>query len=58
VTTVSKVDPSGARLNALMGVDTLLGAIVGHDQPLDLTRSRAARSSPCNSGGARRVNSV
>ena len=41
--TLSKVDLSGARLRSLVGVESLRGAIVGHQQLLDLAPVLAAQ---------------
>jgi uncharacterized protein YjbI with pentapeptide repeats len=41
--TLSKVDLSGARLHALVGVESLRGAIVSHEQLLDLAPLLAAQ---------------
>lgn len=41
--TLSKVDLSGARMQALVGVDSLRGAIVSHEQLLDLAPLLAAQ---------------
>ena len=41
--TLSKVDLSGARLRTLVGVDNLHGAIVSHQQVLDLAPQLAAQ---------------
>jgi hypothetical protein len=40
---LSKVDLSGARLGKLIGVESLRGAIVGHQQLLDLAPLLAAQ---------------
>lgn len=41
--TLSKVDLSGARLRSLVGVDNLRGAIISHEQLLDLAPVLAAQ---------------
>jgi len=41
--TLSKVDLSGTRLLALVGVESLRGAIVSHEQLLDLAPLLAAQ---------------
>ena len=56
--TLRKVDLSGARLRSLIGVESLKGAIVSHDQLVDLapllasaTRARGSRWRPLQAGG-------
>jgi uncharacterized protein YjbI with pentapeptide repeats len=41
--TLSKVDLSGARLRSLLGIESLRGAIVSHEQLLDLAPVLAAQ---------------
>jgi uncharacterized protein YjbI with pentapeptide repeats len=58
--TLSKVDLSGARLRSLIGVESLKGAIVSHEQLLDLAPVLAAqlgleiRGDPRDVGGSAR----
>ena len=41
--TLSKVDLSGARLRELIGIESLRGAVIGHDQLVDLAPLLAAQ---------------